>query len=221
MDETRALLERYDLSDKAIWLDETNASPNLDPRWRVERPRWQITLDQQAAFLAQAAALGLAAGADAVGVYKFYDWSLPPGGEPFGLLRADASRRPAFETWQMVASQFNTVEAASLAQTERVDAVRLERSDGQQLLVTWARTGEPAMIRVSATEAQSQLLDQYGKIVTLRPLDGAYTLALPGASCDVTDGCPVGGLVSLLVQPRGEMTVEEWTPAGIVPLVFE
>ncbi len=62
--EMRALLAQYGQADKQIWIDETNASPNLDPQWLVTRPNWQITLDQQGAFLAQAAALGLAAGAD-------------------------------------------------------------------------------------------------------------------------------------------------------------
>ena len=58
-------------------------------------------------------------------------------------------------------------------------------------------------------------------MVTLRPVEGSYTLTLPGALCHPVDGCPVGGYVSLLVQPSGEMTVEEWTTEGPVPLVFD
>ncbi len=57
--------------------------------------------------------------------------------------------------------------------------------------------------------------------MTMRPLNGKYTLALPGAVCNAVDGCPVGGLVTLLVQPAGAATVEEITAAGITPLVFE
>lgn len=219
--ETRALLEQYGLEDKSIWIDETNASPNLDPQWPVERPNWQIDLDQQGAFLVQAAALGMAAGADHIGVYKLFDWSLPPGAESFGLIRADESRRPAFETWQMVAEQFNGVESAALARSERVNVVRLEREDGQQLLVAWARTGEFAELRVSATASESILIDQYGKMVTLRPMNGAYWLSLPGARCNQIDGCPVGGMVAILAQPTGETIVEEVTSVGIAPLIFE
>lgn len=219
--ETHDLLDKYGITDKSIWLDEMNASPNLDPQWRVERPHWQITLDQQAAFLAQAAALGLAAGADHIGVYKFYDWNLPPGGEPFGLLRPDQSRRPAFDTWKMVIEQMNGVESAALAQTERVDVVRLNRADGQQLIVAWARTGQDVQLQISATGEESQLIDQYGTLITLRPFNGIYTLALPGATCNANDGCPVGGLVSLLAQPQGEVHISEITPNGIIPLAFE
>ncbi len=209
------------MTDKHIWIDETNASPNLDPQWPVTRPNWQITLDQQGAFLAQAAALGLAAGADHIGVYKFYDWALPPGAESFGLIRADGSRRPAFDTWAMVIKQMSGVESAQLAQTPLVDVVRLRRSDGQDLYAAWARTEQTVQIQIAATEMQAQFLDQYGKIMTMRPLNGMYTLALPGADCNPVDKCPVGGLVSLLLQPAGASTVDELTAAGITPLAFE
>jgi hypothetical protein len=219
--ETRALLDQYGIDDKSIWIDETNASPNLDPQWLVERPRWQIDLDQQGAFLLQAVGLGLAGGADHIGVYKFYDWSLPPGAESFGLLRADGSRRPAFETWRMVINQLNGIQAASLAHTDGVNVVRVERADGQQAIMAWARTGEFAQVRVSATDEQSNLFDQYGKIVTLRPVDGYYVLSLPGARCNQADGCPVGGMVALLVQPQGDNTIEEITSGANVPLAFE
>ena len=221
VDETRRLLDGYGLADKSIWLDETNASPNLDPQWPVTRPRWQITLDQQAAYLVQAAALGLAAGADHIGVYKFFDWTLPPGDEAFGLIRVDGSRRPAFAAWAMVGQQLNGITSAQVAQTARTFAVRLERDDGQSLIVAWSRGTSATVLRVAATGSQSHLFDQYGNMMTLRPVDGSYTLSLPGALCHPVDGCPVGGYVSVLVQPRGEMGVEEWTTEGPVPLVFE
>ena len=58
-------------------------------------------------------------------------------------------------------------------------------------------------------------------MMTLRPLNGTYVLALPGADCNALDGCPVGGLVTLLIQPAGAAMVEEITAAGIDPLAFE
>ena len=220
--EMRVLLEKYGMSDKHIWIDETNASPNLDPQWLVTRPNWQITLDQQAAYLAQAAALGLAAGADHIGVYKFYDWALPAGAESFGLLRADQSRRPAFDTWALMIAQMQDVQAASLAQTDTADVVRLRRADGQDLYVAWTRTASATQLQIAATGNEAQFVDQYGKIIIMRPLNGSYTLALPGATCNKVDGCPVGGLVSLLVQASAETVhVGEITTAGITPLVFD
>lgn len=215
------LLEQYNLGEKAVWVMETNASPNLDPLWRVQRPVWQTNLEQQAAFLVQAAVLGLAADAERIGVYKFYDWNLPPGAESFGLIRVDESRRPAFDTWQTVIAHLNEVESAQLAQTGQVDAVLMRHSDGQMTLAAWSRTDEFAQIQVEATGEQSQLIDQYGNILTLRPLNGVYTLALPAATCNPMDGCAVGGSTSLLVQPAGEVMVTEITPTGLIPLEFK
>jgi hypothetical protein len=216
--ETRALLERYGLSDKAIWIGETNASPNLDPAWRVERPNWQITLEQQSAFLVQAAALGLAAGADHIGVYKLNDFNLPPGGESFGLLRPDGSRRPAFATWQMIAAQFAGVTGGTFARTETVDVVRLDAGE-QQIVVVWARTGLPAQVNITATGTQAQFYDAYGMLVNVRPLAGVYTLGLPGALCNAVDACPVGGAPTILVQPAGDATIIELSETGAIEVV--
>jgi hypothetical protein len=219
--EMRAVLEKYGLGSKHIWITETNASPNLDPQWLVTRPAWQITLEQQAAYLAQAAALGLAAGADHIGVYKFFDWSLPPGAESFGLIRADESRRPAFDTWRMVIDQMNGVQSAQVAQSPGANVIRLQRSDGQEVIVAWARTEQGAEIQVAATGNEAQFIDQYGNIMEIRPLNGSYRLALPAAACNRVDGCPVGGNVSLLVQAAGAGLVEDVTAAGLTPLGFE
>ena len=78
--EMREMLDANGLTDKAIWINETNAAPTDDPAWPVERPQFQIDLQHQAAFLVQAAALSLAAGAERVAAYKLYDQQLPSGG---------------------------------------------------------------------------------------------------------------------------------------------
>ncbi|MBN1316428.1 MAG: hypothetical protein JXA42_13215, partial [Anaerolineales bacterium] len=90
---------------KPIWIVETNAAPSMDPAWPVAEPRFNISLDEQAAYMPQALALGMAAGAQRIGVYKLID---TPGDaaanpEPFGLVRANGSYRPAFYTFQVAA----------------------------------------------------------------------------------------------------------------------
>lgn len=215
----RALLDSYGLGDKAIWINEMNAAPTDDPLWPVVRPQYQLNLAQQSAFLVQASALALAAGVERMAVYKFYDWSLPPRGEAFGLLRADGSRRPAFDTWKLVIQVFSGVESTALAQSDAADVVRLRRDDGQQVIVAWARTAEAARLRVSATGPDAILFDQYGGAQVVQPEAGYYTLALDGARCNRSDGCAVGGNVMLLVQPAGDITAEDITGA-VVPLAF-
>jgi hypothetical protein len=206
----RALLDSYGFQDKAIWINEMNAGPTDDPLWPVVRPQYQIDLEQQAAYLAQGAALGLAAGASHMAAYKFYDWNLPPGGEAFGLLRADGSRRPAFDAWAMVIQRMSGVEKAALAQTDLVDVVRLTHMDGRQTLVAWARTGTATQLHIQA-EAGGRLLDQYGHELGAQETSGSYTLALDAARCNKKDGCAVGGAVQLLVLPPGDITVRDTT----------
>jgi hypothetical protein len=218
--ETRALLDRYGLGDKAIWINETNASPNLDPDWRVERPNWQITLDQQAAFLVQAAALGLAGGADAIAVYKLNDFALPPGGESFGILRPDGTPRPAYTTWGMIVREFGGVTGGTFARSETLDVVRLDAGE-RQIVVAWARSGLPVQVRIGAPGEEAQLADQYGMMMPIRPVDGVYTLTLPGALCNAVDGCAVGGNPAILIQPAGDFQIMEITPSGETRLQFE
>jgi hypothetical protein len=209
--QTRALLDQYGLADKAIWINETNAAPTDDPLWPVDRPVFQLDLEQQAAFLMQAAGLGLAAGAERIAVYKLYDQNLPEGAESFGILSpADQSPRPAFRTWQTVIRYLGGVEQVQRAQHDLVDAVLL-----------WARRDRAVTVTVSATADKAQLVDQYGGISLLRPVEGVYTLALPPATCNEVDGCAVGGPVWLLVQPSGEISVNEITTADSAALVFE
>lgn len=223
--EFRTLLDGYGLTEKSIWIAETNASPNLDPLWRVERPLWQIDLDQQAAFIAQAAALALAGGADHVGIYKFYDWNLAPSEESFGIIRVDETRRPAFETLQMIVTHLNGVESASFTRTATADVVRLIHEDERVTFVAWARTAQATQLQISATGETALLVDQYGDMMNVFPHDGQYTFMLPGAVCHELDGCPeripVGGNVTLLVQINGDSEVIEVTAAGMTSLNFE
>lgn len=220
---TRAMhdiLMRYGLGDKEIWIDETNASPNLDPEWLVARPNWQISLDQQAAYLVQASALALAAGADHIGVYKLYDWNLPPGAESFGLVRVDETRRPAFDAWRFVITQFNGVTGAQRALTDRIHAVRLGHEEGRESLILWARTAAPAFVRVEGVSANAEIHDQYGNIVFTNLSDNEQTFTLPGAVCNRVDGCPVGGL-PLVISDMSGVGVIDLTDGAAVPLRFE
>jgi len=204
----RELLDQYGFEDKAIWITETNASPNLDPNWLVERPQFQITVEQQAAYIVQAVALGLAAGAERIAVYKLYDQLLPDGAESFGLLYpADATPRPAFYAYQTVIDHFNALTQAQLAQTETVNVVRLTHINDQQTFVAWNRTEDSQILEIEATTDKAYLIDQYGNTQIIRPQNGIFTLNLPEAICEEQEGCPVGGNVSIVVQPAGDSEI--------------
>ncbi len=216
------LLEKHGLGEKSVWITETNASPNLDPDWPVTRPQFQISLDQQAAFVVQSAALGLAAGAERIAVYKLYDQFLPEGGESFGLLfPADSMPRPGFYAWQNVIERFADVITADLTRHQNASIVRMHQTADRVTLAVWSRVGITQTLTVSATSDKAYVFDQLGNAQIIRPQNGVYTLTLPGAICEIDgEGCVVGGAVSIFVQPAGDVQLAILLDGESVPLAF-
>jgi hypothetical protein len=205
VNEARAVLAAYGLG-KPIWINETNASPDTDPQWPLERPRWRVDLREQASFILQAYALGLAAGAERIGVYKLIDAGLPPGGEPFGLLRPDHSRRPAYTAYQLATTYYAGTRTARIIRQPLMTQVTLDRGE-RTTRAFWARTTAQVAVTVPALGTQAMLIDQEGNTQTLDGSSGSYALTLPGARCaDETLGCIIGGPTYLLVEeaPAGE-----------------
>ena len=199
VNEARAALAAFGLS-KSVWINETNASPDADPQWPVTRPRWRVDLREQASFILQAYALGLAAGVERIAVYKLIDTGLPPGGEPFGLLRPDHSRRPAYSAYQLVTQHYAGARSVQLLRQPLVTQVTLDRGE-HNTRVFWARTEAEVSLTVPATAAQALWIDQQGNAQTLDGSSGSFALTLPGARCaDEVLGCIIGGPTYLLVE---------------------
>jgi hypothetical protein len=179
----------------------------------VNRPVFNLNLQQQAHFLVQSTVLGLAAGAERIAVYKLYDQSLPAGAESFGILSPlDASPRPAFYTWQMITERFNDVQEATLYQSESLDLVHLVHANGQQSIVAWARTANPTTIEITATSDKAYRIDYLGGESILRPENGIYRLYLSPALCEEGEGCFLGGEAIIIVQPNAATSVRELAP---------
>src|SRR3712207_4803510 len=87
---------------KPIWINETNVAPWDDPTNPMPRSDFRATLDEQASYVIQAFAYGLAAGAEHISVYPFSDGNAPPGQELMGMVRGDGSTRPAYQALQTV-----------------------------------------------------------------------------------------------------------------------
>ncbi|MEM9951214.1 MAG: hypothetical protein AAF846_06435 [Chloroflexota bacterium] len=214
--EMRQMLDNNGLTEQQIWINETNAAPTIDPAWMVERPVFNLDLQDQANFLVQSVVLSLSAGVDRIAVYKLYDQQLPQGAESFGILSPpDATPRPAFDTWRMINERFNDVTSARFAQTPSIDLVQLIHGIEQQSIVVWSRTENMAMLEVSATSDKAYLLDAYGNITILRPIDGLYTLELHPARCEEGEGCFLGGAVAILIQPDRPTNIRDITDDAI------
>jgi hypothetical protein len=187
--------------DKPIWLTETNAAPSTDPAWPVPNARFAITLDEQARFIIQSMAMALAAGADRVAIYKMADVPADRAAnpEPFGLVREDGSRRPAFSAFQVGANYLAGFTEAAL--TERNDlytVVTVKRGAAGWTTVAWTRQPSPQKISVAAHANQAVLVDGNGSKQTITAHDGKYEIEIAGATC--TGGCMIGGTPRLIVE---------------------
>jgi hypothetical protein len=201
INETRAALRAHGL-EKPIWVNEMNASPDADPEWPLVRPRWRVDLEEQASYLLQGCALALSAGAERIAVYKLKDVGLPPGGEPFGLIRPDGSRRPAFDAYKLITEHYAGTRQAREERHSLYYLVTLSREDATTRVV-WARTRSDVTVSLPAAGQAASLIDQTGAERVIEAENGQYTLTLPGARCaDEHIGCIIGGPTYLLVEGR-------------------
>lgn len=199
VEKVQATLDKHGLGHKEIWINETNAAPTADPGWPVNRPQFPIDLDQQAWFIVQAHALGFAAGADSIGVYKLLDIALPEGGESFGILRPDQSKRPGFEAHRTVVERLAGFTAVSQTSTRQHHQVTFEKPFGQTH-VLWSRTAVSHTLALTATLPTADLYSATGDFLgQIEPTNGVYTLTLGGATCLPAE-CLVGGPPIFLVE---------------------
>ncbi|WP_374687913.1 hypothetical protein [Promineifilum sp.] len=197
VEETWTIQERFGLR-KPIWINETNASPNLDPLWPVERPSFQVDLEQQAWYLVQAHALAYGAGTARVGVYKLLDVLLPPGGESFGILRPDASRRPAFDAYQTIVRYLGGFTYPVMRQATSDFYVFTFRRPAGITRILWARTADAVTVRLPALTDEALLVSATGEERSLRALKGYYQVRLGGARC--SPACDIGGPPVFVVE---------------------
>ncbi len=220
---TRATVAAHGLN-KPIWINETNAPSNADPPyWALPGANFDITLEEQAGFLLQAFALALSQGVERIAVYRWVDNVPRVGEEPFGLIRSDHSRRPAFDAYRLITTYYaGTISAREERQTRHI-VVTLEQ-DARTTRVLWARTQANATVSLPAIAARARLIDQSGAEQVIEPAGGNYTLTLPGARCPPVSPdadiphppCIIGGKTYLLVEEVGGTPPPTGT-AALVP----
>ncbi len=194
------LLAEYGLS-KPLWIVETNAPPSNDPAWPIQGPNFQITQEDQAAFMVQGLAMALAGGAQRVGVYKLKDAeSDHVNPEPFGLVRMDGSRRPAFHGYQVATTYLAGFRSATLLQRDAATTVRVRRANGWTT-ATWARGPEDVTVQIPAQAGSARLVDVHGNVRWITAQGSHYTLTLPGSPCThPASPCLIGGAPYLIVE---------------------
>ena len=196
----RETLAGFGLEDKPIWINETNAPPYDDPAQRWENPVFYVTQEMQASFLLQEFALGLAAGAERIAVYKWIDEPpRPPGFEPYGLLRTGGEPRPAFYAFRVITRHYAGTTDALYLEHPDVHQVILERGE-LTTRVFWARPPRRLVVLVPALADSALLVDQAGSERLIRPVLGRYLLILDGAPCTPEEECLMGGPPLVVVE---------------------
>ncbi len=198
----RQLLGEYGLQ-KEIWVGETNV-PFSDGDETVG-----VTAEEQAAFIIQAMALGIAGGAERVAVYRMSD-----GGGPWGLVGADGTRRPAFAAYQVAATYLAGFRRARWERRDTVSVVVVDRGS-QVTTVAWARMPQPQTLMVLAQTTRALLVNARGEAQIVHPDRGYYLLSLPG--CSGGELCTIGGSPLLLVEENGRGPVAPLSPSPTLP----
>ncbi len=210
---------------KPIWMNETNARPSMDPEWPVEVQQFHLDLEQQAWYVPQAFALAFASGAERSSFYKLIDIHLPPGGESWGLLRPDKSRRPAYRAYQVMVQELGGFvgpvtmqETAVLSTTGRpaYTQVTFPMPDGA-VRVLWANGPTAVTLDVPALAAAGELVGHMGHRQAVTAVDGAYTITLEGGKCYQRE-CDIGGPPVYLVERGGTLAALATVPAMNTPL---
>jgi hypothetical protein len=172
---------------KPIWIAETNAYLS------------RVSPEEQAFFIVQAFSLEIAAGAQRIGVYKMADTETDSAAdpEPFGLLRMDGTRRPAFTAYQVASNYLSGFRSGTWDRRDAVSLVTIARGD-QTTTVVWSRTPEGQTAMIPARRTRALLVDVSGAARTVYPERGYYYVNLPGAHCP--QGCQIGGEPFMLVE---------------------
>lgn len=215
---------------KPIWIMESNAVPGDDPNAPVKASAYRASQDEQASYIIQSYALGIAAGVERQSIYKMIDETAEDG-QFFGLVRNDGSLRPAYVAYQTAATYLADARWASydwsgsgsppgdaeidalLASNQnrswwiwpgQVNRVVIERGP-LRTTVVWNASPSPVRARVPAAAASALAVTQYGQTGEVVARDGYYTLDLdPTAhNPDPTDPSIylIGGRPWILQEP--------------------
>jgi hypothetical protein len=199
--EVQGLLGAQGVMAKQVWINQTNAPPTDDSQAPSDAaPVFPVSLEEQSAFVIQEFALAFAGGADRVAFYKLRDTDgQSPSAEAYGLLRADDSRRPAFDAYQAVTTHLRDFRAVQWQRLDDVYAVTFDRG-GTTTTVLWTMSRAPVRFSINAIAPQATLVDETGGTSTLSASGGTYTIELPGATCIQDTDCFIGGAPRLLVE---------------------
>jgi hypothetical protein len=168
---------------KPIWISETNVIPYDDTARQYPAGGFRATLDEQASYMVQSLAIGLAIGVQRLEVNRMIDGTdFQAGGEPFGLVRNDGTVRPAYYAYRTAVILFSGTTSGQIAHDSNtgVYLVTLHRP-GATVMVMWDK--HPRAIKFGLQAASKTLLyDKFGQRLNVAAHNGNVIVKLPGAT---------------------------------------
>jgi hypothetical protein len=218
----RDIMARYGLEQKPWWLVETNAPVSDDPSWPVESITLAVSQDDQAHYMPQVIATALAAGVDHLAIFKLIDTETDrqANPEPFGLVRADGSRRPAFAAYREAIARLHDADSAVRERWDALGQIALTHPDGRLTHVLFSRMGQPQQATIPARGATALLVDAFGgERVVESADDNLFVIDLPPSPCNqpIADHCMIGGPTFYLVQAAPEPAPSPDLPPVTLP----
>ena len=201
---------------KPIWVNETNLpvcdDKAVDSGLSCPSP-WRGTMEEQAAFVLQAYALGAAAGVERIFVFQFYDDDVGPN-DWYGLVRNNGQPRPSYTAYRVAAKYLVDPATVQREVSGRVESVVFTGTPQGKITVLWNYTEVPTTARVRASSGTAVLVDKDGKERALTPTDGFYLIDLaPATHVDYQTGLySVGGVPLVLVEPMHSQVSSQVEP---------
>ncbi|HVC35525.1 MAG TPA: hypothetical protein VNL16_18605 [Chloroflexota bacterium] len=236
------LLRKAGLSPQ-IWINELGV-PIWDYQSGQSAPG-RSTQDEQASYIVESLADGLAAGIQKFFVFQLYDdgagavdpkSNLPA--EFFGLIANDGTQRLSYAAYASAISLFSGAQAVTHLNGQRgsnfsnhkgVEAVTLYGTARGKVTVLWNDDpGNPITVAIPTNDASATILDKLGHTVgQVNAVNGVDTVTLPAATnnnnfdCFTPHGCDpndyiIGGSPVILVENDGAVP-----PVVFDPLPFD
>lgn len=211
VNETRNMMAQKGFGSKPYWVNESGSPAWNDPA----KPPFggpnkkyfgSSTMTEQASYVIQAIAYGLAAGVDKMLMFQLYD---DGNAEAFGLLRNDDSARPQYAAYQQAATYFRDITSISLSSQGTAHIVTAYTSTNKRVIAMWNNSPNSMTASIQARASSATLVTQptetspNGSSQTIYPSNGYYRVPLPGATCRLQDGSEdyiIGGLTYILVE---------------------
>src|SRR5574341_1001043 len=177
--QTRSVLAEYGMSDKPIWITEIGIALRGYGNAPAEA-QWGYATEEEAAwYLMATIANALAARAERVMWFRLADDDMD---QAYGLLRQDATRRPAYEAWRTSAAILHDIVAVSREIRNGVVIVDMTRADGARIVVLYSETGAGRNITVPARAPAAALINAVGSAFPVAAdANGQYAVYVPEA----------------------------------------